>query len=349
MRYPVLTVGLALALAAGGAATSSAAAAGQPGASTLPGPAASQAAAGCRTVAVAAGDIVNDVAVADRTGRVAERQSPDLVLVLGDNQYPSGSLSDYRTKYDRTAWGRLKPRTRPVPGNHEYRTRGAAGYFAYFGRPSTYAYDAGCGWRGYALNSEVDIAAQAVWLRRDLARHPGARVLATWHRPRYSSGSDHGSDRRVQPFWDALRGRRGVVLNGHEHNYERFAPVGQVREFVVGTGGATHYGFGRPVAGSQRRVGGVSGVLRLDLRPHGLPLVVPGHRRDRARQRSRLDRPSVRPSRTDGSGRGRRTVRPGRGRRTVPSGRTGQSTTVRARRCRGCTSCRRRPPPPARR
>ncbi len=224
----------------------------------------------CHRVVVAAGDIVNSLAVADRTGRLAQAQRPDAVLVLGDNQYPDGSLRAYRTRYDRTAWGKLKPRTRPVPGNHEYRTAGAAGYFAYFDQPEPfYAWDAGCGWRAYALNSEIDLEAQLAWLRADLAAHPDRPVLAYWHRPRWSSGSEHGSDDAVQPFWAVLADRRGVVLNGHEHNYERFAPIGGLREFVVGTGGSSTYGFGRPAPGSQRRIAHTPGVLRLDLEAQG--------------------------------------------------------------------------------
>ena len=224
----------------------------------------------CDTVAVAAGDIVNDVAVADRTGRLANAQHPDLVLVLGDNQYDTGALADYREEYDRTAWGALRPITNPVPGNHEYRTPGAAGYFAYFdGPPRYYAYEAGCGWRGYALDSEAGIAEQIEWLRRDLAAHLDAPVLLSWHRPLSSSGTEHGGDPTVQPFWDALAGRQGVVLNGHEHNYERFAPVGGVREFVVGTGGSSTYPFGAVAPGSQERLSNTPGVLRLDLHPGG--------------------------------------------------------------------------------
>ena len=219
-------------------------------------------------VVVAAGDIVNDDGVADRTGQVAGAQRPDQVLVLGDNQYDRGSLRSYQRRYDRTSWGRLKPITRPVPGNHEYRTPGAAGYFAYFGNPRPYyAYDAGCGWRGYALNSEIDLAEQIDWLRRDLAAHPRADVLASWHRPGWSSGTHHGSDPEMQPFWTALAGRTGVVLNGHEHNYERFAPVGNLRQFVAGTGGTSSFGFAAPESGSERRIPDTPGVLRLDLRP----------------------------------------------------------------------------------
>lgn len=221
-------------------------------------------------MAVAAGDIVNNVTVADRTGRLAQAQHPDLVLVLGDNQYDSGSLGDYKAEYDKTGWGALKPITKPVPGNHEYGTPGAAGYFTYWGQPlKYYAYDAGCGWRGYALNSEINIPEQTAWLRRDLTAHPGAAVLVSWHRPRFSSGSVHGNDRALQPFWDALADRRAVVLNGHEHNYERFAPVGKIREFVVGTGGSSTYPFGAPAPGSQIRVARTPGVLRLELLPAG--------------------------------------------------------------------------------
>jgi hypothetical protein len=226
--------------------------------------------AGCRSVVVAAGDIVNDVKIADRTGRLAAAQHPDQVLVLGDNQYPEGELADYREKYDRTAWGDLKPITRPVPGNHEYKTEDANGYYTYYDHPKEYyAYDAGCGWRGYALNSEIDLGPQVSWLRRDLEAHPDAPVLASWHRPRWSSGTEHGSDADVQPLVSALRDRSGVILNGHEHNYERFAPADGVREFVVGTGGTSTYGFGSPVDGSERRIAHVPGVLRLDLEPGG--------------------------------------------------------------------------------
>ena len=229
----------------------------------------SGASANCPAVVVAAGDL-NDVETTDLTGRVAADQDPDQVLVLGDNQYESGALEDYRTEYDRTVWGRLKPITNPVPGNHEYRTRDADGYFTYFGEPPPYyAYDAGCGWRGYALNSEIDLDEQADWLRDDLRSHPRAPVLASWHRPRWSSGEKHGSDPDMQPLWDALAGRTGVVLNGHEHNYERFATIGQVRQFVAGTGGTSTYEFGAPAAGSEVRLTGIPGVLRLELRAEG--------------------------------------------------------------------------------
>lgn len=225
---------------------------------------------GCPKTVAAAGDM-NQLTATQATGKLAQGSHADVVAVLGDQQYPAGSLTDYRTRYDRTGWGQLKSKTRPVPGNHEYMTPGASGYFTYFGHPPAYyAYDVGCGWRGYALNSEVGIADQARWLRVDLAAHPMASVLAYWHKPRYSSGTKHGSDPALQPFWDALAHRRGVVLNGHEHNYERFAPRGGMREFVVGTGGSATYPFAsNPVAGSVKRIAHTPGILILIVQANG--------------------------------------------------------------------------------
>jgi len=226
--------------------------------------------ANCTSVVVAAGDIVNDVEVADATGQLAEDQDPDHVLVLGDNQYPEGSLTDYRNQYDRISWGRLKPITKPVPGNHEYKTEDAEGYYTYFDEPEPYyAYDAGCGWRGYALNSEIELGPQVKWLRDDLAAHPDVPIVASWHEPRWSSGAEHGNSDDVQPLVDGLAGREGVILNGHDHGYERFAPDDGFREFVVGTGGTSTYGFDTPVKGSEKRVARTPGVLRLDLGPEG--------------------------------------------------------------------------------
>src|SRR5207245_4759418 len=127
---------------------------------------------------------------------------PDVVLDLGDNAYGSGSLTQYQDSYD-PSWGRLKAVTRPVPGNHEYLTHGAAGYFAYFGAAAGdptagyYSYDVGA-WHMVALNSNCSAvggcqqgSAQESWLRADLAAHPAACTLAYWHQPRFSSG-EHG-------------------------------------------------------------------------------------------------------------------------------------------------------------
>lgn len=254
MRRHVLQL-LPLPLVAGGAALLG----GLPASTTSP------AAGACSVTVVAAGDMAG-LSATRETGSLAAAQRPDVVAGLGDAQYPTGSLADYRRAYDSTDWGRLEPKTRPVPGNHDYGTPKAAGYFAYFDPPAAYyAYDLGCGWRAYALNSEISVGTQTSWLRRDLAAHPGVRVLAYWHRPRYSSGSHHGGDASSQPWWDALAGRKVVVLNGHEHSYERFAEKGGIREFVAGTGGSANYPFGPPAAGSQVRISKTPGILRLDL------------------------------------------------------------------------------------
>ncbi len=212
--------------------------------------------------------------------------NPDRVTVFtaGDNAYESGTLSEYTSYYDPT-WGRQKAITKPTPGNHEYTTAGAAGYFDYFGAAAGnratgyYAYDLG-GWRIYSLNSEVAHGAgstQEQWLRSDLAAHAGtACVLAYWHRPRFSSGT-HGSDTSMQALWQALYDNRAeVVVSGHDHNYQRFAPqtptgaadpARGIREFVVGTGGRSHYVFASPIANTEAYNTDTYGVLRLTLHP----------------------------------------------------------------------------------
>jgi len=221
---------------------------------------------------VVAGGDMNNLTYAQATGAQAVAQHPDIVATLGDQQYPTGSLADYRAKYDHTGWGTLKPLTRPVPGHHEYDTPGAAGYYAYFDVPPYYAYDAGCGWRGYALNSLLtgsDFTAQLDWLNADLAANAEAPVLVTFSDPRYTSGTEHGPSLAMAPIWAALAGRTGVVANGHEHNYERFAPLNGIREFVAGTGGGATYPFGPPAAGSEARITGVPGILVLTLSSPG--------------------------------------------------------------------------------
>ena len=218
----------------------------------------------CRSVVVSAGDM-NNRAAARATGRLAVAQRPDIVATVGDHVYPVGTLAAFRTTYHPSPWGDLRSRTRPVPGHHEYDDPGAGGYLRYFGRPRYYSYDAGCGWRGYALDSHRDVAAQAAWLARDLRAHPGARLLVSYSDPRHSSGTRHGPGRTMTSFWDVLAGRQAVVLNGHEHHYERFEPLRGVRQFVVGTGGSSAYPFGRPQSTSQVRITKVPGVLVLAL------------------------------------------------------------------------------------
>jgi hypothetical protein len=234
-------------------------------------------------VVVAAGDIAEAGGHHRQTANRVRRLRPTAVLPLGDNQYRSGTLAEYRRLY-RPTWGRFKARTRPVPGNHEYRTPGAAGYFAYFGRRarpkgrSWYSFDLG-GWHLIALNSSVDHgprSAQARWLRADLVATDRRCILAYWHHPRFSSGAHQGNHPSMAPFWnDLYHAHADVVLSGHEHSYERFArqtPWARadsrgLRQFVVGTGGAGLLGFGPRKPNSQVRIGDAHGVLKLVLHP----------------------------------------------------------------------------------
>ncbi len=210
--------------------------------------------------------------------------APTRVLALGDEQYKTGAYRDFTRYYDPT-WGRFKAKTLPTPGNHEYRTPSARGYFRYFGGAaaphgrSYYSADLGT-WHLISLNSNIahgSASAQLRWLRSDVANTSQRCILAFWHHPRFSSGADHGNDRSVGPFWRVLyRAHADVVLNGHEHNYERFgrqdatgrAGRNGIREFVVGTGGYGHYPFGATQPHSQKRIPGTFGVLKLRLRPH---------------------------------------------------------------------------------
>ncbi|MBK9924750.1 MAG: DNRLRE domain-containing protein [Anaerolineales bacterium] len=202
---------------------------------------------------------------------------PGTVFTAGDNAYVNGTYTEYVNCYDPT-WGRHKSRTKPVPGNHEYNTAGAAGYFQYFDNiDSYYAYDLGT-WRIYALNSEIDVSAsspQVTWLQADLAAHPSPCVLAYWHRPRWSSGLSHGSDPEMQTLWQVLyEAGAELVISGHEHHYERFAQMDTdglvvsqgLREFVAGMGGgAGHYPFGSILPASEVRDNSAYGVLKLTL------------------------------------------------------------------------------------
>lgn len=239
-------------------------------------------------VITAAGDIAQE-GESNRpqrqTARLVLSIDPTIALTLGDNQYPDGRLVDFRASYDPT-WGRFKEITRPVPGNHDYYATGADGYFDYFGRlahPSHggyYSYDLGA-WHLVAVNSRLGAIsdAQLRWIRRDLRRSDARCELAYWHNPRWSSGTSHGSDAAAGDLWSVLsKAGVDVVLNGHEHNYERFAPLTPsgrrapprgIREFVVGTGGARTYPFGDPITGSQVRITGVHGVLKMMLHREG--------------------------------------------------------------------------------
>ena len=208
---------------------------------------------------------------------------PGTVFTLGDNVYSSGTDTQYAQCFDPT-WGRHKARTRPSPGNHDYNTSGASGYYNYWGALAGpagrgyYSFDLG-DWHIISLNSETSMAAgsaQETWLRADLAASTKQCTLAYWHKPRFSSGTDHGSLSSAQPLWQALYDFHAeLVLNGHEHNYERFAPqspsgaadpTNGIREFVAGTGGESHYDDeGAPLPNSEVFNGTTYGVLKLTL------------------------------------------------------------------------------------
>ena len=205
---------------------------------------------------------------------------PGTVFTTGDNAYDNGTIDEYNTCYGPT-WGRHKDRTKPVPGNHEYNTEGAAGYFQYFNNiPSYYAYTLGS-WRIYALNSEIDISEnspQVTWLQTDLAANPNQCVLAYWHQPRWTSGSRHGSDDDLQTLWQIFyEAGAELIINGHEHHYERFAEMNVqgaavspgLREIVVGTGGNNLYDFDSPLPASEVRNDTSYGVLKVTLRAGG--------------------------------------------------------------------------------
>ena len=205
---------------------------------------------------------------------------PGTVFVAGDNAYPDGSSTDYANCYAPT-WGRQKARTRPIPGNHEYGTAGAAGYFGYFGAaagdPSKgyYSYDLG-DWHIIALNSNVAHAAgslQEQWLRADLAASTKRCTLAYLHHPLFSSGSLADSSTRI--LWqDLYSAGAEIVVAGHEHNYQRFAPQtakgvadpnSGIREFIVGTGGEGRFGVGAPRPNTEVQNDATFGVLKLTL------------------------------------------------------------------------------------
>ena len=208
---------------------------------------------------------------------------PGTVFTLGDNVYSSGTDTQYAQCFDPT-WGRHKARTKPSPGNHDYNTSGATGYYNYWGALAGpagrgyYSFDLG-DWHIISLNSEVSMSgggAEETWLRADLQANTKQCILAYWHKPRFSSGTNHGSLSSAQPLWQALYDFHAtLILNGHEHNYERFAPqtptgaadpTNGIREIISGTGGESHYNDeGTPLPNSEVFNGTTYGVLKLTL------------------------------------------------------------------------------------
>ena len=264
--------------AAVGSATITATSEGQNGSSAI-----TVVATSASVVLVGAGDIADCSGSGDEATAALLDNIAGTVFTAGDNVYPDGTDAQFAQCYD-PSWGRHKARTRPTPGNHDYHTTGASGYYGYFGSlagPSGqgyYSYDIGA-WHIISLNSNASMSAgsaQETWLRQDLAASTKQCTIAYWHHPRFSSGTQHGSLSSAQPLWQALYDAGAeIVISGHEHNYERFAPqtptgtadpTRGIREFVVGTGGESHYNDqGTPLPNSELFNGTTFGVLKLTL------------------------------------------------------------------------------------
>jgi len=229
----------------------------------------------------------------EKTAELAKGEHPTAVLMLGDAQYESGRLDAFQRSYDKS-WGTFKQVVHPVVGNHEYHSDAARAYWEYFGQAAGpagkgyYAFELG-GWHLIALNSNCSHVScapgseQEKGLKSELAAHPHECTLAFWHAPRFSSGL-HGDTTAFAAFWhDLYESGADVVLNGHDHDYERFAPQTPggvrneergIREFVVGTGGKNLRGFARSTPfhrnpNSEALQAVTFGVLRLDLYPTG--------------------------------------------------------------------------------
>ena len=238
------------------------------GGSAVPGPAS----------LIAVGDIASCTTDDDEATARVVAQLPGTLAVLGDAVYEKGAEEEFARCY-LPAWGRFLSRTRAALGNHEYANgdSDAAAAKRVFGLRGQgwYSYELGA-WHVIVLNSYCDFircqagSPQWRWLRADLTRHRSARcTLAYWHHPRWSSG-EHGSDTRLAPFWDLLAAAKAdLVLAGHDHDYERFAPLKGIRSFVVGTGGKSHYAVGKRRAGSEVANDDTFGVLHLTLRAGG--------------------------------------------------------------------------------
>jgi hypothetical protein len=233
---------------------------------------------------VGAGDIAScDSSGDERTARLLDN-IPGAIFTAGDNAYRSEDAEKPFDQCYETSWGRHRARTHPVPGNHEYEDGDIDSYFDYFGRAAGergkgyYSYQLG-EWHIIALNSMLDAAPdspQGKWLANDLANHQTHCTLAYFHHPRFSSGP-HERRQSAVDLWAALsRAGVDVVVNGHDHIYERFGPMTEdgerdndngMREFIVGTGGDSHYDIENVAAHSEVRNDDTYGVLLLTL--HG--------------------------------------------------------------------------------
>lgn len=232
-------------------------------------------------ILVGAGDIADCDSGGDEATASLLDSIPGTVFTAGDNAYDDGAAAEFDACYEPT-WGRHKNRTRPTPGNHDYHTDGASGYFGYFGSAAGdptqgyYSYDLGA-WHVVALNSNIarDPGSEQIqWLTADLAASNAACTVAYFHHPRFSSGAHQNSESQ-ETFWEVLYAAGAdVVLAGHDHDYERFAPQDPtgtadpttgIRQFVVGTGGRSLRPFDQVQPNSEFRDASNHGVLKLSL------------------------------------------------------------------------------------
>ena len=238
-------------------------------------------------VLVGAGDIAQCGGDRDEATASLLDEIAGTVFTAGDNVYPDGTKEQFADCYA-SSWGRHIDRTRPSPGNHDYHTSNGKGYYSYFGTRAGpagegwYSYELG-GWHIVVLNSNCgavggceEDSAQHDWLVADLDDHPAACVLAYWHHPLWNAGGHRGNS-SVEPLWEALSDAGAdVVVNGHDHNYQRWARQdssglahsGGIRQFIVGTGGASPYAQ-KHSPENLEVFGTAPGVLQLNLDPAG--------------------------------------------------------------------------------
>jgi hypothetical protein len=254
---------------------------GTPTEPTQPGPGGGGIGTGRSAEVIVAGDI----AMCGSPGTAATAQLvdrlPGRLLLAGDIAYPNGSALDFQQCFD-PSWGRFRSRWHASPGNHDYLTPGASGYFDYFGeaagseRTGYYALSLG-DWQVLMLNSNVPAerdSQQWAWVRRELDLQRRPCTLAVWHHPLFTSGQN-GPNPSMRDMYSLLEaGGADVIVNGHDHVYERFAkqtaegrPADRgIRQFVAGTGGASLYAFVTTAPNSETRIAQF-GVLHLTLQP----------------------------------------------------------------------------------
>ncbi len=242
---------------------------------------------------VGAGDIAGcgSLSGARATARLIAK-IPGTVFAAGDLAYEKGTYEEFENCYQPT-WGRFKSRTKPAPGNHEYNGSDASGYFRYWGAQAGdpargyYSFELGA-WHILVLNTNCEVKAlggcgedspEELWLREDLAAHSEGCILAIGHHALFSSGlsAKHSRHVELRPFWrDLYAAHADLILAGHEHSYERFAPKDPeghtdpehgIRQITVGTGGRSHTFLGFAQENSEVRNSDTFGVLKLTLSP----------------------------------------------------------------------------------